>query len=166
MNKLVPVFSCALLAVCVTAASAQMTYEATGGNVFIPKVMSSVDLPDGNMLLRIMNSGFSWSENEEAVGGNGSINCYGSNIVNADGEQIDGSGTCETMDTDGDLWWIWWTGAMAGDWGFTGGTGKYAGITGGGTWASEIEYPDGRVMNSWTGSWTIPASEMAEPDME
>lgn len=155
-----------LFALSSTALFAQMDYEATGGNVLIPEVVSSVDLPDGTMLVRVMSSGFSWSENEEAVGGNGSMDCAGSNIMNAEGDQLDGAGTCEIMDTDGDLWWIWWTGGGGGDWGFVNGTGKYSGITGGGSWKSETEYPDGRGMNSWVGSWTIPAAEMAKPEPE
>ena len=40
-------------------------------------------------------------------------------------------------------------------WGFLGGTGKFAGVTGGGATAVIGGTPDGRVVVRWQGSWTI-----------
>lgn len=154
-----------ILAICAvtfwtTSASAQMTYTTKGGNALIPDALSTVDLPDGNMLVRSTSNGFIWTEDDNVVGGNGALACYGSNTMSPEGEQLDGSGTCEGVDPDGDIWWLWWNGGMEGEFGFTGGTGKYAGITGGGTWKAQLRYPDGSFTNDWEGSWTIPEHTM------
>lgn len=153
-----------LLACCLVAAStsayAQMTYEATGGNAFVPSWTESVALPDGNTLVRTVSHGFTWANDEDVVGGNGSMSCYASLTMNPDGMPVAGSGTCDVLDLEGDTWRLWWDGAVGGNWGMTVGTGKYAGITGGGTWKQQARYADGNWMNEWTGSWTIPAHEM------
>lgn len=149
------------LAVCAlvstwTSANAQMSYTTKGGNALTQDVLSTVDLPDGNMLVHATSSGFSWTDNDDVVGGNGSLECSGFSTVSPEGDQLDGSGSCVGLDEDGDIWRIWWSGAMGGEFGFTGGTGKYAGINGGGTWTTKVRYPDGKVMNDWEGTWTIP----------
>ena len=155
-----------VLLAAVAPVQAQMTYTATGGNAFIPEVVASVDLPDGNMLARTISHGFIWTNEENMVGGNGSLECFGSNTLSPEGDQLDGSGTCEGLDADGDVWWVWWSGGIEGNFSFTGGTGKYTGISGGGTWKAQLQYPDGKAMNEWEGTWTIPAMEMASPEME
>lgn len=40
-------------------------------------------------------------------------------------------------------------------WGFTGGTGKYEGITGGGTTTTLAQMADGRTAITWDGTWTM-----------
>lgn len=137
--------------------NAQTTYTTTGGNALMPEVLSTVELPDGNMLVRTLAHGFSWSNEEAAVGGNGALECYGSSTMSPEGAQLDGSGTCEAIDPDGDIWWLWWDGGMDGRFGFTGGTGKYAGIEGSGTWKLQTMFADGKNTNTWEGTWTLPA---------
>jgi len=158
--------SCLLLALAGAPLHAQTEYTAKGGNAFVSEVTGSLDLPDGTTRITVHNRGFIWNDGEPVVGGNGSMDCIGSNILSAEGEPMSGAGTCEAIDLDGDIWWVWWNGAAGGDFGFTGGTGKYTGITGGGSWMSDSQYADGKVMNKWEGSWTIPASDMAMPEMK
>lgn len=158
--RLTPILLSFALACLATPANAQMDYATEGGNALTQSIISTVDLPDGNMLVRNESSGFTWADDETAVGGNGTLDCFVSVIVTPDGEQLDGSGICEGMDEDGDLWWVWVTGGTEGEFGFTGGTGKYAGISGGGTWKQQVRYADGKAVNDWEGSWTIPAHGM------
>jgi hypothetical protein len=144
-----------ILATGVSTLSAQAA-DVEGGNALVQKVLSATPLADGTMLLSVRSTGFSWTMDDEAPIGNGSILCYGSSVVSAEGEQTSGSGMCRVLDDSGDLWNIWWTGTTSGDWGITNGTGKYDGASGGGTWANTTDYPDGKQMNSWTGSITMP----------
>lgn len=158
----IPLTLCMILVLGVSLSSAQMT-ETTGGNAFVPEVVSQSPLPDGNMLVHVANKGFIWNDDVDVQAGNGSMNCYGTAIVSPEGEQLSGSGSCHTVDEDGDTWSAWYTGATGGEWGFINGTGKYAGISGGGTWENDVEYADGKAANTWTGSWTIPETmEMME----
>ncbi len=156
MKHLLQILSVCVLVSMATTAYAQMSYTTNGGNALMPNVLSTVDLPDGNMLVHAMSSGFSWTNEDNVVGGNGSLECSGFTTVSPDGVQLDGSGTCEGLDTDGDVWRLWWSGGTEGEFGFTGGSGKYAGINGGGTWKLQSQFADGKAMNEWDGTWTIP----------
>ena len=166
MRSIIHFLSACLLLLATTAAFGQMEYNATGGIALTPEVVGTVDLPDGNVLVKTMSSGFIWTNEEGIVGGNGSMDCSNFSTVGPEGDQLDGAGTCVGLDPDGDLWWSWATGAGEGEWGLTGGTGKYAGINGGGTWKVQVQFADGKVTNEWQGTWTIPAMEMASPEME
>jgi hypothetical protein len=84
--------------------------------------------------------------------------------MSPEGKPVAGSGTCDVVDLEGDTWRIWWAGAMGGDFSMTSGSGKYAGISGGGTWKIQSIYLDGNRTNEWTGSWTIPAHDMEAMD--
>ena len=152
-----------LMAVGFSSAYGQMTYDVAGGHALMPESLETVSLPNGNTLSRSISHGFIWS-NEEAVGGNGSLTCYGSSILDPEGMPASGSGTCDVLDLEGDSWTIFWTGAQGGKWKITGGHGKYHGMTGGGTWAVQSVYADGKTMNEWTGKWTIPAHKMDAMD--
>ena len=66
------------------------------------------------------------------------------------------SGHCDGVDADGDVWTIWYGGDEdGGDWGYMGGTGKFEGIEGGGTFSAESQWSDGRGINSWEGKYTL-----------
>ena len=78
--------------------------------------------------------------------------CIGTTVIRTDGGQA-GSGYCDAVDKDGDVWWIWWRSNRNGStWSFIDGTGKYEGIKGGGTTSIEAAYPDGRMAMTWNGS--------------
>ncbi len=63
---------------------------------------------------------------------------------------------CGGVDADGDVWTIWYGGDEdGGDWGYMGGTGKFEGIKGGGTFSAESQWSDGRGINSWEGTYTL-----------
>jgi len=82
--------------------------------------------------------------------------CAGTNLVAADGSLERGSGYCAARDADGDMYWIWyWNSPSGSEWGIMGGTGKFEGITGGGTSEAVAADPDGRFVVRWEGSWTM-----------
>ena len=52
--------------------------------------------------------------------------------------------------------WIWfWNGADGGEWGIINGTGKFEGMTGGGTSVPEAADPDGRFAIRWEGTFNM-----------
>lgn len=81
--------------------------------------------------------------------------CVGAGIRDSLGTEIEAAGSCDGVDKDGDVWWIWWKSSPSErTWGFMGGTGKYDSAKGGGTTSSILETADGRSTITWEGAWT------------
>jgi len=83
-------------------------------------------------------------------------------LLSAQGAPIAYSGTCSATDIDGDTF-IATNGATTPDfsdctWAMHGGTGKYAGVTGGGACIPGGPFTkDGNNSKfSWTGEWVLP----------
>ncbi len=76
--------------------------------------------------------------------------------------KLSGGGHCVYSDADGDSWVVNWVsnamsdkGAVEGDWVMTGGSGKYAGASGGGTFSSLTDQETGKFVNTTTGEVTL-----------
>ena len=78
------------------------------------------------------------------------MDCNGIGAYAADGSMQTMGGTCMLIDGDGDVQRLPWqaTGATGGTWEAAGGTGKYAKMTGNGTYL-DGPLPDGRLLNRW-----------------
>jgi hypothetical protein len=88
--------------------------------------------------------------------------CHGTLLLSAQGAPIAFRGTCTATDIDGDTF-IATNGATTPDfsdcaWKMHGGTGKYAGVTGGGACIPGGPFTkDGNNSKfSWTGEWVLP----------
>ena len=82
--------------------------------------------------------------------------CLGGSIIGPNGDTGNGAGYCDGIDKDGDVYFIWYRNDGADRrWGFLGGTGKFAGVDGGGTTEVVGGTPDGRVVVKWQGKWTM-----------
>ncbi len=90
-----------------------------------------------------------------------SVSCPGANDI-VDGVSIGGHGYCIVTDRDGDKAYLVWKGkgtgpnVGGGDFEWSSGTGKYAGIRGNNTfrYAGIGDTPRGWVM--WEGEWQLP----------
>lgn len=78
------------------------------------------------------------------------MDCNGVGAYAPDGSMKTMGGTCLLTDADGDVQRLPWqaTGAQGGTWEAAGGTGKYADMTGNGTYLSG-PLADGRIFNRW-----------------
>jgi hypothetical protein len=137
-------------------ASAQQTM-ATGGNVSgTQKVLSSIELPDGRTIRRIMFSVGVTADDPASPWHLGSQDCFATYMFAADGSLIGGRGVCDFVSTEGDLWWL--TLEASGDdpirWTGLGGTGKFAGVDHSGTTVMKAEWGDGKVIGRWEGTMT------------
>lgn len=117
--------------------------------------IESISLPGGSTLQRNVSNGFLLTDDPSPLDQNAAT-CTGGGVVSASGEPGVGSGYCDAIDKDGDMWSLWWRNdAQGGPWGIMNGTGKFEGIEGGGTWAVGPAWPDGRGINTWEGTYTL-----------
>lgn len=90
--------------------------------------------------------------------------CAGQFVLSAEGEFLSGNGTCFSRDADGDGVSYWWVVDSAGtedcpdlcgSFTYYGGYGKYAGVTGSGTWERDA-LVGGMGMGTWSSSYSMP----------
>lgn len=116
----------------------------------------SVSLAGGRTLQRAVSSGFFLTDDPNSPLDQNAATCIGATVMSASGEPGVGSGHCEAVDKDGDVWTLWWRNdANGGPWGMMNGTGKFEGMEGGGTWAIGPQWPDGRGINTWEATYTM-----------
>ncbi|CAN5159695.1 hypothetical protein BH18GEM1_BH18GEM1_13120 [soil metagenome] len=157
MQSLVVLAGAALLAtVLVPEAFGQGTVSAKGKFTFSAS-SESVSLPGGRTLQRTVSNGIILTDDPSSPLNESATTCTGGTVVSASSEPGAGSGYCDAIDKDGDVWTLWWRNdAHGGPWGYISGTGKFEGIEGGGTWAEGPQWPDGRGINTWEASYTLP----------
>ena len=63
-----------------------------------------------------------------------------------------GDGRLVLIDADGDVAFAWYSEDR---WGFIGGTGKFEGIIGEGTYKTATAWPDGKFVNVWEITWSV-----------
>ena len=135
--------------------AAQQTVTGNGFSVFGPTVTESIALPGGATVRRTASSGFIVTPDPDNPLNEANHKCSTTNLIAADGS-VSVAGYCDGIDADGDAWWLWIRGDQdGGTWAYIGGTGKFDGIEGGGTYSVGDGWPDGRIINSWEGSWTM-----------
>lgn len=156
MQSLVVLAGAALLAtVHVPEAFGQGELSAKGKFTFATS-SESVSLPGGRTLQRAVSNGIILTDDPSSPLNESAATCIGATIVSASGEPGVGSGHCEAIDKDGDVWMLWYRNdADGGPWGMMNGTGKFEGIEGGGTWAIGPQWPDGRGINTWEATYTM-----------
>ncbi len=88
--------------------------------------------------------------------------CIG--MMRIEGEKpVAGSGSCFAQGTDGHGYSMWWQltesgtttcADICGTWGVYGGYGRFAGLSGGGTWKRGALFMDGSSSGTWMGTLT------------
>ncbi|MFP6756665.1 MAG: hypothetical protein VCC99_00380 [Alphaproteobacteria bacterium] len=88
---------------------------------------------------------------------NAIMDCNGIGAYDPDGTIKTEGGTCMITDADGDVQRLPWetTSPEGGVWAIAGGTGKFADMTGSGTWVA-VSLDDGRLQNTWTFTQITP----------
>ena len=99
----------AMVLVCiggVAASAAEMS--GSGQNMFVPEIVESFQLPNGIMANRTLLKGFMTSDDPASPLALASMTCSGITIVDKEGVQLSGGGTCDSVDKDGDVALYWW----------------------------------------------------------
>ncbi len=155
-NKQLAITAAALLLMVGVAFAADLPEKVTvKGRFFaVSQIVGSYDLPNAGTVQRTKSSGMFATEDPENALNLNSATCIGTTVMDADGNEMSGAGYCDGVDADGDTWILWWDDSgTGGDWGFMAGTGKFAGIEGGGTWQEEFAAADDHFSNTFEGSW-------------
>lgn len=149
----------AVIAVAFTGAIAgpalAMEYKAKGSVQY--KIVSSVPVGgEKSGKVRLQNQGVVQHEGEASPIKGNTQTCTGIYTVDAEGAATSGSGYCDAVDADGDVWALHFSGeAGAGTWTISWGTGKFEGMTGGGTTKTLPAPGENMTAIEWEGSWTM-----------
>ena len=117
--------------------------KVSGTVTYVTVSEDSTKLNDGRTVTRLHDKGVVLDKNTASPLHLSLQDCFATVIVAADGKFIDGAGYCDTFDKEGNAFWLRWTGTdAASKWEAYHGTGKFQGITGGGTTLTRIRHPD------------------------
>ena len=145
-----------VLLLSLTTGSPAQERSHSGDFAFMTTASEEMPLSDGQVLMRVVQSGMVFADDPASPLDRTATTCTGSTVMDATGRATVVSGHCDGVDADGDVWTIWYGGDEdGGDWGYMGGTGKFEGIEGGGTFSAESQWSDGRGINSWEGTYTL-----------
>jgi hypothetical protein len=138
----------AILAVGVASTRAgEIKVDITAVHVVMPS--ESDKLSDGRTMMHVHDKAIVQAADPNSPLNLASRNCYGTMIMDAKGNPVDGAGYCETIDKANDTYWLTWNMAPGGiAWKAFHGTGKYEGVTGGGDTKVIAWYADRYVISS------------------
>lgn len=152
------VASCAFVvtALAPRGATAQEATRTAGMVVGTEQVVSSIELPDGRTVRRIMFQLGVTADDNQSIWHLGSQDCFATYVFAADGAMIGGRGVCDFVSPEGDIAWITLeaSGSDPIRWTSLGGTGKFAGVHNSGTTVMLAEWGDGKLIGRWEGTMT------------
>jgi hypothetical protein len=132
-------------------------YSDTGYAVYFPVSQEVIELADGRVNVETTNNGYILAEDTESPFHLVAQSCSGTNVIGADGIVQRSAGHCAGRDNDGDMYWLsFWNTADGGEWTLFGGTGKFEGISGGGTVQIIAQDVGGSFVITWSGTWRVP----------
>jgi len=127
--------------------------ELTGKSTWSTVSEETMTLADGRTVTRQVLRGTAIADNPDTPLSHASQDCMFTTTTSADGESFQSGGSCDGIDADGDVYWAYANAdENGGKWYYQGGTGKFEGLTGGGTYKLSLRWPDGKVMATWDGS--------------
>ena len=145
----------ALLAVASAITVHAAEIKVSGTVTYVTVSEDSTKLNDGRTVTRLRDKGVVLDINAASPLHLALQDCFSTVILASDGKFIDGAGHCDTFDKDGDAFWLRWTGTDEGSkWEVYHGTGKFEGITGGGTTLTQIRHAD-RFNITYDGTLTL-----------
>lgn len=129
----------ALLLGAAEAANAGERIEESGHEAFATIVWDELELDEGHSFAWWRGEGVGFDDDPTSPAYLNTGDCAATYEFMPD-DTYKASGFCTYTDRDGDKWFVkWWEGSdmEEGRYEYTGGTGKYAGVTGGGTYTGE-----------------------------
>ena len=140
MKSLVGTIALSLACAAAPALAAEM--KIAGEIAFTVVSHDETRLADGSVVSRDHLKGTIKDDDSASVLDGASHDCQGSILYAPGGEEIvEGHGSCDAIDKDGDVWWLTWTTEASGEstWTMIDGTGKYEGLSGSGKTTFSME---------------------------
>jgi hypothetical protein len=134
-----------LMLVSMQAASADWTGKA----FYKPVSEETLKLSDGRVLIRSVVAGYVYATSPGNPFDMLYQTCSSTILVTPDGGGTEQFGHCDALDADQNLFAITFHDAK---WRIEGGTGKFAGMKGGGTTTNVHAWPDGSYLITWEGT--------------
>jgi hypothetical protein len=148
----------AIGAACLGSAAQAGETKVTGFYAITPNNSRVIAKEDGSSVVLFDMKGLLIIDDQSNPWHGALMDCNGVGAYAADGSLQTQGGTCVIVDADGDVLRLPWenTGPEGGTSEVAGGTGKYANMTGTGTWMSGAPLPDGRFLNPQTFTQITP----------
>jgi hypothetical protein len=128
-------------------------FSGKGKGIHSPLSDEVEKLADGRTLHHVRQQGFLLPDDEDHPEQLASIDCSGIQVWESDGKRWNGSGTCITIDRDGDTAFSWWEGTeKSTNWGYLRGTGKFEGVKGSGVARTVEKLANGKWIEEWEGT--------------
>ncbi|UCF38368.1 MAG: hypothetical protein JSU96_05830 [Acidobacteriota bacterium] len=120
-----------------------------GHSVYTLEESERIEQDDGTVLVHETSRGFAVPETEPVQ----NEDCWGTRLMKSENNWT-GGGFCVGVNTEGDMYWVWWKGNQDGEtWGYLGGTGRFEGRSGGGDSRMIRTWADGKAAYSWDGTY-------------
>lgn len=142
-----------------TLAPGSAAQERSDSGSFSFSTTSAEEMPlgDGIVLMRAVQPGMILADDPASPLHRSATTCSGSSVMNTATQTAAIAGYCDMVDEDGDVWTAWYQGDQdGGAWGFLAGTGKFEGVQGEGTYRAGEAWSDGRGINYWEVTYTLP----------
>jgi hypothetical protein len=124
----------------------------TGKAYYGPISAETLKLSDGRTLTRTVVAGYVYGDSAGNPFDMLQQTCSSTTLVASNGEEMEQFGHCDALDSKQDLFVISFHND---DWRIESGTGKFAGMKGGGKTKVIQTWPDGGYLISWAGT-TVP----------
>ena len=143
---------CALTAATTHAAE----FKVSGTVVHVIVSNESQQLADGRTILHAHDKSIVVANDPKSPLHLAWRDCFGTLIMDSKGNFVDGGGYCDNFDQSGDAYWNTWNVAPEGGnkWSVYHGTGKFEGMSGGGTSKFIVNFPD-RYAITYEGTLTM-----------
>jgi len=137
-----------LLAALAVAAPVATAGDVAGHAIYRPVSADTKSLTDGRTMTRSTEGGFVYGDGAGNPFDKMIQNCFSISLAKPGSDAAEQFGHCEGLDKDEDLFVLYFHGDT---WTIGGGTGKFAGMKGGGTSKVIQTWSDGSYLISWIG---------------
>ena len=156
MNHVNFLLTLALALLVLAPATTAQEMQVEGYGVYVPGDTDDIALADGGTLSSGRLRGVLIEEDMGSPLHLISQTCAATDVFGSDASHVQSVGGCTAVDADGDLYYVSFHNTPEGGmWRFIGGTGKFAGVEGGGTTENVAFGPDGRVTIRYEGTMTL-----------
>jgi hypothetical protein len=138
-----------LLAAMAAAAPLAAAADVSGHAIYRPVSTDTTTFPDGRTMTRSVENGFVYGEGADNPFDKMTQSCFTVSMAKPGNDAPEQFGHCEGLDKDEDLFVLNFHNDT---WTIAGGTGKFAGMKGGGTTKVVETWSDGSYLISWSGT--------------